>query len=87
MRTDEVRRHGREIQDRGGTRSSGGGQYMEQFESLVRETIRSGTIDMTGWSWGAVRVLLVVAGEENVRDLQQRGQVHDSGQVPRGADD
>ena len=60
---------------------------MEQFGSLVRETIRSGTVDMTGWSWGAVRVLLVVAGEGDVRDLQQRGQVHDSGQVPRGADD
>ncbi len=47
-----------------------GGQHMGQFEALVRETVRSGTVDVTGWSRDAVSVLLVVA---DARDLQERG--------------
>ena len=50
-----------------------GGQHTGQFEALVRETVRSGTVDVSGWSRDAVRVLLVVADEREMHVTFKNG--------------
>ena len=50
-----------------------GEQHTERFESLVGETVRSGTVDVTGWSQGAIRVLLIVAGERGIKVTFKNG--------------
>lgn len=50
-----------------------GGQHMDQFEALVRKTVRSGTVDVTGWSRDAVRVLLVVEDERKMHVTFRNG--------------
>ena len=43
------------------------------FEKLIRESISSGVIDITDWTIEAVRALLKVCAEENLRVTLKNG--------------
>ena len=45
-----------------------------RFEQLVRKNVKSGVIDITGWSIEAVRVLLLVCREEGLTVTIKNGE-------------
>jgi hypothetical protein len=49
-------------------------EQSERFEELVRKNVRSGVIDVTGWSIEAVRVLLLVCREEGLTITFKNGE-------------
>jgi hypothetical protein len=41
-------------------------KHIQRFEQLVRKYVKSGVIDVTGWSFEAVRILLLVCRDEGL---------------------
>ena len=46
----------------------------QKFKQLVRKCVKSGVIDVTGWSIEAVRVLLLVCREEGLTITFKNGE-------------
>ena len=49
-------------------------EQSQRFEHLVRKNVKSGVIDVTGWSIEAVRVLLLVCREEGLTITFKNGE-------------
>lgn len=49
-------------------------EQSQRFEQLVRKNVRSGIIDITGWSIEAVRVLLLVCREKGLTITFKNGE-------------
>ena len=49
-------------------------EHGQRFEQLVRKYVKSGVIDVTGWSIDAVRILLRVCREEGLTITFKNGE-------------
>jgi hypothetical protein len=49
-------------------------EQSQRFEQLVRKHVKSGVIDVTGWSIEAVRVLLLVCRDEGLTITFKNGE-------------
>ena len=49
-------------------------KHSQRFEQLVRKYVKSGIIDITGWSIEAVRILLLVCRDEGLTITFKNGE-------------